>query len=352
MKALRVVRPVSRDVDECHMRGFTDFVAMEGLAGGPSPNVKLIGRMARVGRVEKRELWWRACCYAAVYNTAASAAVWTHWPFPRMIKPGSTEKLEAWLMKNWAGVPIHSNRMRTNGSPKRLAASLASLAGWVARGELETDDDFDALWQQVTGVRSVGRYFGIKLAGTLAELRLTKARQYDVRARGAKNGRATLRLMFPDSGVPKRGNSPAALREVDELAAALRRSLEEGYGLTPTWFEFEALLCEYNQCVKGDRYPGKTSDSDLASLERVRTHFGVDCSAVESADSAREASLPLTALGRTKRADLTGVYAEHGYMWSDAIYDYEATDDLRRPVLRGDAPAWSPLTTPPGGVKR
>lgn len=343
--------------DDARLKAFTDFVAMERLAGGPSPNVKLVKSAATADGVNREELAWRACCYASIYNTPSAAALWTAWPLRRIRRLKGIDELIHWLTEHKAGLPVHSNRIRTTGSPKRLAECMLATLELVSSNELEIGDDFDRLWSQVTNVKKVGRYFGIKFAGTLHRLGITAAEQYDIRAKGAKNGRKSLGLMFPQvAGTvgDHKNNSKAVLLEAESLARRVKTYLEYRHGQKTRWFELEALLCEFNQCVKGNRYPGKTSDSDMGALNRVVAHFGKDGPGVSSVLAARSEVLPAWAMSTVKRPELLDVYSRLGYMWSDAIYDHGKTVDLENPVLASTAEScgWQPLTYPPVRSKR
>jgi hypothetical protein len=333
-----------------HRQGFIDFVALETASAGPSPNLHLIAKAAEELPNTRTDRAWFAACYAAIYNTPGALLLFDRFGV------GDCEHfpadVEAWLEANKAGIPVHSNRLRTHGSMRKLSEGLAALADFVVADEFERGDDYDRLWAQVHEVKAVGRYFGIKFAGALHRLGLTEARQYDIRARGAKNGRRTLALIFPDDAelldLKSGGNSKEAVGLAEFHAQQLRLEVH-GYGLECDWFQFEALLCEYNQMVKGDRYPGKTSDSDLDALRRVEAHFGVDHLPCLQTWRARSEALPPFALELQKRKPLLDVYKLHGYEWSDALYDYDATDNLAGPVrLKQPFTSWEPLLQPGG----
>jgi hypothetical protein len=331
-----------------HREGFVDFVALETASAGPSPNLKLIEQAAGGLPTDRLSRAWFAACYAAIYNTPGALTLFHN------VSPDAAyeapEAVHTWLVEHKEGLPVHSNRLRTHGSMEKMALGLAALADFVLADDFEHGDDYNRLWAQVTDVRAVGRYFGIKFAGALHRLGLTEAQQFDIRARGAKNGRKTLALLHPDLADRldlKTGGNAAANVELAEYLAKELRIVVRGHGLECDWFQFEALLCEYNQMVKGDRYPGKTSDSDLDALRRVEGHFGRDARAVFECWAARSEALPPFALELQKRKPLLDVYERFGYEWSDALYDYDATDDLAGPVrLAQPFTSWEPLLQP------
>jgi len=328
-----------------------DFVALETASAGPSPNLKLVQEASRGLPAERASRAWFAALYAAIYNTPGALVLYHYWSDPEAALAHSD--LEQWLIENKPGLPVHSNRLRTHGSMVKLAEGMRALAEFVVDDDFERGDDYDRLWTDVGNVLNVGRYFSIKLAGTLHRLGLTEAKQHDIRAKGAKNGRKTLALIFPEDAqmldLKTGGNSVASVELAEQRARQFRLEVH-GQGLECDWFQFEALLCEYNQMVKGDRYAGKTSDSDLDALRRVEAHFGTDHPPCLQTWRARSEALPPFALERQKRKDLLDVFKKHNYVWSDSLYDYEATaatGDFSKPVLLSEPKTgWRPLLQP------
>lgn len=326
--------------------GFADFVAFERAAGGPSPNLKLIKAAGDVVSGADDELAWLAGCYAAIYNTPGALALWFEWPLERVLRSDEGE-LKDWLEEN--RLPIHSNRLRTHGAPSRLARGARALAEFAVSGNWERGDDFDRFWAQVNSVPSIARYFGIKLAGTMYELGLTESQQYDIRARGAKNGRKTLALLYEDESLTLKegGNRGVVIDRVERVAGEVYDWLADEHGLHVNYFQYEAVLCEFNQMVKGHRYPGKTSDADLDATDKVSDLFGPDHPAVRVTATARDQAVPEFQRSRRKRKHLLDVYSDHGYVWSDAVYSDEETTDGSAPALRSTPHTdWEPLTRP------
>lgn len=336
------------EVERDYWAGFSDFVLGETWAGGPSPNLKLVGALADELEPPTREhRTWLACCYAAIYNTSGTAALYRHWPDPSDVIADPDPA--GWIEENRPGMPVHSNRRRTHGSPRKMAEGLESLARFSMCDYFEPGDDYDMLWDNVHEVSHVGRYFGIKLAGTLRELGLTEAAQYDIRGNGAKNGRRTLALLYPDEAdsldMKSGGNSRRAVLLAEDRAAEVKSWLEDERGLAVDWFQLEALLCEFNQMVKGNRYAGKTSDADYDVLLKAESHFGAEPFA--PVRRARERLLPLELVETSKRERLLPVYRDCGYVWIDGWHDDGATDDPADPAVRSDKTLKQvPITTP------
>lgn len=334
--------------------GFADFVAGETWAGGPSPNLKMVGALSRAvpHRTRVHETWL-ACCYAAIYNTSGASALYHCWPDPE--SAAAADDLEGWIAENRPGMPVHSNRRRTHGSPRKMAEGLRSLAEFAVAQKFETYGDYERLWAQVHEIDNVGRYFGIKLCGTLRELGLTRAAQPDIRARGAKNGRRTLALLYPDDAdrldMKTGGNSRRSVDLAETRALEVKQRLEEQHGLDVDWFELEALLCEFNQLVKGHRYPGSTSDGDAAALAKAEAHFREDTLISQYVWLARESVLPHELVRSSKDDALVVAYRDHGYVWSDALYDRSLTEDPASPAVRSEPLTdRAPLTRPEGGA--
>lgn len=332
-----------------HWKGFADFVALETAAGGPSPNLRLIEEAAQVvSGAEPIQRAWLAGCYAAIYNTPASVTIWLEMPLER-VRAISLPALEVWLAEHRPGLPVHSNRLRTHGGHKRMARGLKAISAYVTSERWARAGDYDELWGQMADTPSVGRYFGIKFAGALAAVECTQHLQYDIRARGAKNGRRTLAALYPQDAklldLKSGGNGAAAVDLAEERAAEVKAWLEGEYGLDVGWFQLEALLCEYNQLCRGKRYPGSTSDGDGNALDKVTAHWGSGHGAVNVTQAARERVLPAFLVDTRKRKPLLPIFKDHGYVWSDALY--EDSGDPSRPALRSPSLTdWEPLTRP------
>jgi hypothetical protein len=336
-----------------HWPGFLDFCAFEGWTGGPAFNVPMLRAELRAIEVEnggplpRLDRAWLAACLVSVYSTGAATVLWHEQPVTDVLR-STEEELAAWLEENKYRLPVHSDRRRTHGARWKLAKGLKEAAEFVADDEYERGADYDRLWAQVTSVPHVGRYFGIKLAGALNWLGCTDARQYDIRANGAKNGRKTLGLLFgrPDVADHK-DNSKKKVRAAEDLARAAKGELEYE-GLRYSWFEYEALLCEYNQMVKGSRYPGKTPDGEQVMLEEVlEPGWGRGHQALGIVRAAREMHLPDPLQTARRRKDLMRAYPEHGYVWCDAIYDRDLTEDPAAPAVRPEPlVSWRPRTSP------
>ena len=338
-----------------HWKGFEDFVWMEMLAGGPSANIVVMAEVANLLKLSKAELRWLCACYCAIYNAPAATAMFYCYPRNVVLRSSSVELIDA-LDKNKPGLPVHSNRLRTNGSTKRMAASMKALAKWAR--VYEPVKTYDELWSQLNAISSVGRYFAIKLAGIMHRVGLTDVQQYDIRARGAKNGRQSLAYLYPEAAEwlgNYKDNSKGTLDQVDGFAnEVFKRLTSQERFKNITWFELEAMLCEYNQAVKGHRYPGKTSDADLTQLNKVIAHFGPSEEFVRVVYKARGKTHPKYALGEEhgwdgKRKEMLATYRDLGYMWSDAIYLYNRTQDLNDPQVVNQELLALALTYPTGG---
>lgn len=342
-----------------HWKGFADFVWMEKLAGGPSANIVVMAKVAELLDLDALDLSWLCACYCAIYNAPAATAMYHAFKLDYVLEARHTQ-LVADLKYYEKGLPVHSNRLRTFGGAERMAKGMKELAKWVAFNDDQHEDypDYDTLWDELTAIPGVGRYFAIKLAGIMHRVGLTTVSQYDIRAKGAKNGRQTLAYLFPGRAnelILKAGNKQETIDLVNWHANEVYEFLTRRttFGTEITWFELEAMLCEYNQAVKGHRYPGKTSDADLGQLYKVYDFFGpVDF--VDTVFRARAATHPRYALGEEsgwsgKRKEMLSIYKDLGYMWSDALYKYhDSNGDFTNPLDRAHTLDADPLTRPPG----
>ena len=141
-----------------HWKGFQDFVWMEKLAGGPSANIVVMAKSAELMKLSRLELSWLCACYAAIYNAPAAVAMYSQFKLDYVLG-ARPNQLTADLVHLKPGLPVHSNRLRTNGSMKRMALSMKALAKWVKFNEDPHEDyaDYDALWSELNSIPSVGR---------------------------------------------------------------------------------------------------------------------------------------------------------------------------------------------------
>jgi hypothetical protein len=140
-------------------------------------------------------------------------------------------------------------------------------------------------------------------------------------------------MIFPQHD-PK-DDSPAGLDEANRLSNELR-----AYRSDMSWFTVEVLLCNYRQAVNGHQYPGRAHDSEMGH-GRLVEEYCRDSVQLETGLKLWEErkKFPREHLGELsgwfgRRLELGQVMNEHNYVWSDLIYDYNATVDVADPVAR------------------
>lgn len=324
-----------------HLYHFAEFCAGVQKAGGATPHLPMVAETAYDLPLE--EQLWRGGCYVFAYNYATAEMLWRTW------RPGDwdTPELVQWIRDNWKGLPLRRERKAVR-SPEKLAACMESYVDWMYKIEdkewfTSTSMDpvvrYEAAWDDVIpGVKYVGRYIAIRYLEFLRRVTGVELMMPDIRARDAKFPRQSLALMFPDfSDALLGGNSPEELEAVDFVATACKDQLDQLYGVDVDYYTIQSLSCEYKQSVIGKKqYPGKSLDSELVYWRRVYKHFS-DMSDGTEMFEARERAFPAYALGEKSgwdgaRDELTRVLVDHGYTWSDAIYNYSETEDFANPV--------------------
>lgn len=327
---------------ERHRVGFVEFCRLKIAVNGPDVHMKVAGvGTEHLGLTER--MWWFGV-YTSLCSTPPAAAIWARWPLERVLAEGDT--LEGWLRENWAGIPVRKNR-RPVRSPAKLARNIRSYARWLdgeMRDPLLDWSDYDSVWNAVDRhVIFFGRYALIKLLEVFRRYAgFSGLEAPDIRAAGAWSPRKCLAFLYPEHGklLVQGGSSREALAEVHALASRERERLSEKLGREVSFYELEALLCNYRQTFSGTLYVGRTIDSELDYYNQVVGHFGDD-PFLGRFDffGTRKRVFPVECLGEVNgwegvRKPLFDVYATYGYVWSDVLYDWHATMDLGSPALR------------------
>lgn len=330
---------------ERHRDGFAEFCRLKIDVNGPDVHMKMAG-VGTEGIALRERMWWFGI-YTNLCSTPPAAAIWARWPLDRALEEG--DELEGWLRENWAGLPVRKNR-RPVRSPAKLARGILGYARWL---DSEMSDpvlnwaNYDSVWNSVSeNVIFFGRYATIKLLEVFRRyVGFDKLVAPDIRANGGWSPRKCLAFLYPEHGrlLVQGGNSREAIGEIHALAAQERLRVSKAINRDVSFYELEALLCNYRQTLSGTFYVGRTIDSELAYYLKVATHFARDPYVRERFDffGTRKRVFPRECLGEFNmweeevRKDLFGVYAEYGYLWSDRVYDYARSKaDLAHPVRR------------------
>jgi hypothetical protein len=325
-----------------HWKQFAEFCHYEQLAGGPDPHMALVGEMSRGEPLE--EIWWRAGCYIACYNAPTAEAIWKHWT-AREVR-ANPEGFRRWIRENWAGLGFRRER-RAVRTPEKLGRFFISYVGYMPllkthfhpeANTLGPYDAYEMAWREVQKVYGLGRYVALKILEFLQRYAQAPIALPDIRARGGWSPRRALALLYPDDAEALEGDdSPGNIALAEERALKVREWIRY-LGIPLSMYNLQVLLCDYKQSAVGRRqYPGRSQDSEIVYARKVESHFtDIKLDMWE----ARKRLFPHWALGELNgweevREPLGDVLADHGYTWSDSLYDWHASkDNLAEPVLK------------------
>lgn len=320
-----------------HRATMAEFQAKKAEVGEPSPHMTVVNYLSQ-GLPETERLW-RIGCYLVPYSLVSAEAIWNAFP-----APAPRAELEAWINQHWQGIHTRTER-RAVRTPAKFTRSLASWAEYIESGEpqylLEQQAPYEQWWDSVNRVEFFGRYIVIR---AIEAIRRDAARNghphpemalRDIRAMGGDSPVRALTMFYPAASADKILGSPKA---ADQLAQYLLEDLRDA-GSTMDHYVFAAMLCEYREAYEdGHQYPGRTIDQELEYQHGPHAaywakHF------TPALPGARMALFPPQALGEATgswegvRPDLSHLLRDHGYVWSDLVYDWEASAaNLAEPV--------------------
>ena len=329
-----------------HWQKFYEFCYYEKLAGGPDPHMACVGAAARLRGMSWDESAWLGALYASVYNVPTALALHSRFPTPdHALDQGEVEE---WLRANWAGIAFRRERKAVR-SPIKLARCLTSFAEFCDPERLEATvaswkdiaspvARFETAFEDVCSVYGIGRYIGQKFIEYGRRYCDFQTQVHDIRAKDGWSPRVSLALLAPEHAelLIDGGDSPETVRTVEAIATQAREQLSTIYGLDLDYYELQVLLCDYKQSAVGRRqYPGRSQDSELDYDVKIAPHWGTKHTEMYD---VRRAIFPSWALGEHSgwdgvRKELRGVLVDHGYTWSDALYDYhQSKNNLSTPA--------------------
>ena len=326
------------------IKEFAEFAQAEIAAGGPDSHVRCAAWISQDCEIDEK--LWRAGVITSIWNVPGAEAIWQHWPRERIdLEP---QNFQAWLEKNWQGLPFRKER-RAVRTPKKLARSLCD---YVRLAEtlpdhfeyLKSEDPviaYEKLWPIVTSVYGIGRYAGIKLLEYLRRYCGAPIASPDIRPTGGWSPREALCLFDPanTAKVNAHDDSYDSIMFSQRLADRIQQELIEEYDLPIGYYRLQGLLCNFREYLEGHwYYPGLGLDEDLSRMFKVLTHFG---SKVQTDIwKARANIAPQVCLGEvgqrwsSERKELGYSLSKFQYIWSDITMDYQKTTDLANPVYR------------------
>jgi len=329
--------------DKRHWDLFTEFTKYEMASGGPDPHVAFVGAFAKDCSFEEK--LWRGGCYISAYNVATAEVIWRDWPWPKVMR----EPMLPWLYEHWSGMTTRTERKGVR-IKENMDTYFQTYAAWmrdVLKGKKKYLDDpqyspeerYELLWEDLIGnVKYVGRYVAIKLLEYFRRYCGFDINLTDVRPLDGWSPRTTLSLLFPKRINYFLGDdSDANMEVIDESADEALSILHERGLVQADHFTLEVALCNYRQSYIGLKlYPGRTHDTELRYKHKIEQHWKGYKRQPTLFFGIRQQIFPDQHLGEINDAWLNrfpdgvrskdiGCLTKQGFVWSDLLYDYNAT---------------------------
>jgi hypothetical protein len=289
-----------------------------------------------------QERWWRALCYIAVYNVPFGEVLWQQLPWSTVRDYGMSD------FHRWCDGVFRAQTLVTRferrcvrradwmteylTSARELVLDIPRLAEACARQLPE--DAYELAWNRVCNTDRIGRYVAIKLLELWRRDGTLQIATPDIRPKGAWSPRKTLGELFPGTGVEARDDNKALLETVRHYSREAVARLAGDYGVEIDLFELQVVLCEYRESWEGKKqYPGRSLDSELGYARKAKELWGVNTELWNT----RVRLFPLKHLGELNgwegpRKEVAVVLHDYGYTWSDLLFDFTATKNMREPV--------------------
>ena len=339
---------------EEHWRHFSEFCRYEALSGGPDPQIGLVAQMSRDQGADWEETVWRAGCYIAVYIPAFAEIIWRDWAWTDICN--RMQNVRAWLDSNFHRIVTRVER-RCVRRPDWMAEFLLGYREFAKKlpqlqeqsRQMEPEEAYLLVWDECLKVPRLGRYVALKLLEFLEKHADFPISPPDIRPRGGWSPRSTLATLWEDPSVRVKSDSDEILQRVNSLAVDTQKRLRDEYDIKYGIFALQVVLCQYRESWEGRRqYPGRSLDSELKYAIRAEELWQQP----SSIWSAREHLHPLEHLGEKQgwtgpRINMANCLADYSYTWSDLLYDYSKTEDMRSPHLREDVSAPASRIQPP-----
>lgn len=336
---------------EQHLKFFAEFVKGVQYAGGTTPHMLMATEAASRETSNEERLWW-AGCYAFVYNFATAEILNMNWGPD--LQERNFDTLETWIISNKPGIKMRKERKAVY-VPKNLATCMISYASylpkilsrkWFVDDSIVPAERYQLAFDDVCKeVKFMGRYITIRWLEVIRRLyHKPELMMPDLRSRDGDHPRKAMALMYPEYEPELMGgNSNQEIAISDHVSQLLLEDLHTDYNITTDFYTIQSLLCEYKQSCLGKRqYPGKSVDTALVYWNKVFNYWGDEAKADSIMWDVRKKLFLTEFLGEEQgwdgvRAELGEVLVNHGYTWSDYIYDYVATaGNYDSPVYRGN----------------
>lgn len=310
-----------------HRELFIDFCKKEVGVGGPDPQMKILGELCK--GVSFRDKMMLAGLYAIIYDVSSAEYAWN-----MLLKDNTT--IESFVNDHWDSLVIRTER-RCVRTKLNFIECVRAYSKWSSlrkhryvryRGRKL----YDYMWNETTSLPYIGRYSGIKLLRAIRECAGIPIVEYDIRPKDAWSPRAALGLLYPKHAdkLNDKSTNVEFVHGISTKALSLVNYLGVGY------YELQALLCEYRETLKGNRfYPGRSHDEVLENFyqkKNLRGETGIF--------SARRKLFPKECLGeygnrwKGVRKPLQATWKDHGYIWCDLLYEYKEPFNSKSPISR------------------
>lgn len=334
---------------EWHTQKIAEFAQRKAEIGEPSPHMKIVLHLTEGLPIKER--LWMGGCYLNAYSVGTAEKIWEAWSYEDAV--ANPNGLAKWIRENWAGFHTRRER-RCVRTPDNFIRAQIGVADWIQFGvrHLLKQPDlyrrnpnakhpgsqaYDAWWRVANRIPFFGRYINIRLLEyanrMMPQLGLDL---YDIRSIGGWSPVRALTLFKPERTI---GLLSGDRQTADQAAAEVMEEVRAFYPQINSYV-FAAMLCEYREAYEdGNQFPGHTHDQELAYASHPKfDHWDTPPKAIWE---ARSALFPKEVLGEASgwteyRKPLDAVLKDHGYIWSDLLYDWQATTDLAKPVRRVD----------------
>ena len=322
---------------ETHLRFLADFTRYERAVGGPDPHMRIVCEGIIEPDWSPADKAWMIGCYLAPYNVPTGEVLFHYWPNAASVL-NDPDGLRRWVKEAWPGISMRRER-RAIRTPVKLAEHLINYAEWcvVRSGRIHAESDADRVWRELMTIQGNGRYATIKTYEALQRVGVVGPPFPDIRPHGGWSPREMLAKLHPDVEAALNGGNTAVLCQLaNDRAVISKNDLEAELSDTVDWYTMEVVLCEYKQAWDGGQYPGRAHDSELGHISKVEPQWpDVPFRALQ----IRSEMFPHLALGELngwegRRDGLGGCPSQHGYMWTDTLYDWKPDIDLSEPEKR------------------
>lgn len=329
-----------------HKEWYAEFCEKELMCGGPDSHLTTSGYMATDYSANLEEIIWMGGCYVAGYCAPTASVLWYTFSRDDVLQT-SEETIANWFTEHREGLYIHRHRKCVYRA-QCFAEYIRHYAEWCKDFHLSRFFDpsyknaetrYKELWDEATkAVKFLGRYSCFKLLEFFKLFAGLPIVTPDIRPRDGWSPRQMLSMMWPERRHALLGDdTPENIEVVNQTADELFSFVRDDKGIDLDMFHIQVFLCEYKQCYFNQKqYPGKGHDSELEYAYRIAGHWG---EFDEAFAASRKKHFPHWALGELqgwegKRWELGETLYNHGYMWSDGLYDYGAMDSIANPVRR------------------